>query len=95
MRLADRPAQAVLRRGHRDEVDVIGHQAIGVNLPAGLGASLPQRRKEKFPVLIILEDGFPPVSAIHHVIYRAGILDSQLARHAPHPHPAKQICQYL
>ena len=54
---------------------------IGVNLPARLSASLAQRLNEALAIRIIHEDPFAPVTAIHDVINRAGILDSQLAGH--------------
>jgi len=48
----------------------------------GLGARLAQRLDETLPILVIVEDRFAPVAAIHDVVDRSGILDSQLARHA-------------
>ena len=33
------------------------------------------------PIHIILEDRLAPIAAIHQVVDRAGILDSQFARH--------------
>jgi hypothetical protein len=53
-----------------------------VNLPARLGASLAQRVDEAPAIRIIHEDPFAPVTAIHDVINRASLLDSQLAAHA-------------
>jgi hypothetical protein len=50
-----------------------------VNLPARLGANLAQRLNEALAIRIIHEDQFAPVTAIHDVINRAGLLDSQLA----------------
>jgi hypothetical protein len=63
-------------------MEMIAHQTKGMYLPAGFGASLAQRGEEPLPILIIAENGFPPVAAAHHMINRAGILDSNLARHA-------------
>jgi hypothetical protein len=60
---------------------MIRHEDIGVNLPTRLGASLAQRLNEALPIRIIHEDPFAPVTAIHDVINRASILDSQLAGH--------------
>ena len=48
---------------------------------ARFGASLAQGFNEALPIRIIKEDWFAPVAAIHDVIDRAGIFDSQLARH--------------
>jgi hypothetical protein len=58
---------------------MIRHEDIGVNLPARLGANLAQRLNEALAIRIIHEDPFAPVTAIHDVINRASLLDSQLA----------------
>ena len=58
---------------------MIRHEDIGVNLPARLGANLAQRLNEALAIRIIHEDQFAPVTAIHDVINRTSILDSQLA----------------
>jgi hypothetical protein len=60
---------------------MIRHEDIGVNLPTGLSASLAQRVDEALSIRIIHEDPFVPVTAIHDVINRASLLDSQLAGH--------------
>jgi hypothetical protein len=54
---------------------------IGVNLLARLGANLAQCVKEALAIRIIHGDQFAPITAIHDVINRASILDSQLAGH--------------
>jgi hypothetical protein len=41
---------------------VISHEAIGVNLPAGLFAGLAQRAEESLAILVIQENQFTPVS---------------------------------
>jgi len=51
---------------------------IGVNLLARLGANLAQCVNEALAIRIIHEDPFAPVTAIHDVINRPTILDSQL-----------------
>ena len=61
---------------------VIRHEDIGVNQPARLGASFAQRVDEALAIRIIHEDPFAPVTAIHDVINRANLFDSQLAGHA-------------
>ena len=60
---------------------MIRHEDIGVNLPTRLGASLAQRLNEALAIRIIHEDQLAPVTAIHDVINRASILDSQLPGH--------------
>ena len=64
-----------------DQMKMIRHEDIGVNLPARLGANLAQRVDEALAIRIIHEDQFAPVTAIYDVINRASILDSQLASH--------------
>jgi hypothetical protein len=61
---------------------MIRHEDIGVNLPARLGTNLAQRLNEAPAIRIIHEDPFAPITAIHDVINRASILDSQLPGHA-------------
>jgi hypothetical protein len=55
---------------------------IGVNLPARLGANLAQRLDEALAIRSIPENPFALVTAIHDVINRANLLDSQLASYA-------------
>ena len=57
---------------------MIRHEDIGVNLPARLGANLAQRFDEALAIRIIHENPLAPVTAIHDVINRADLLDSQL-----------------
>ncbi len=58
---------------------MIRTEDIGVNLPVRLGADLAQRLDEALAIRSIPEDPFVPVTAIHEVINRASLLDSQLA----------------
>ena len=64
------------------QMNTIRHEDIGVNLPVRLGTILAQRLDEALAIRIIHEDPFAPVTAIHDVINRTSILDSQLAGHA-------------
>jgi len=72
---------------------MIGHEAQGVNLPAGLAACLSERGHEALPMLVIPENRLAPVSAIHDVINRSGIFHSALARHAAQScsHPQQYV----
>ncbi len=54
----------------------------GMNLPAQLGANLAQHLDEALAIRSIPEDPFAPVTAIHDLIIRGSLLDSQLAGHA-------------
>ena len=49
-------------RRRDDQVKVVRHEALRVNLPAGLGARLGQRLQETRPVLVVAEDFLPPVA---------------------------------
>ena len=56
-------------------------KAEGVNLPAGLFTRLAEGFEEALPVLVVEEDGFPAVAAVHDVVDGAGVLDSEFAGH--------------
>jgi hypothetical protein len=73
------PCNQVGLRRLDHHMKMIRHEDIGMNLPARLGANLAQRLNEAPAIRIIHEDPFAPVTAIHDVINRASILDSQLA----------------
>jgi hypothetical protein len=60
---------------------MIAHQAIGMDLPIRLLASLGQRLKQVLAVHIIDEDVLLAVATIHHVVDRARILHSHRPRH--------------
>lgn len=62
-----------------------------MHLPIGLGASLGEGGEEAFVIQVIVEDGFPAVTAIHKVVNRAGIFDAQRAGHVP-VLTARRIC---
>ena len=76
------PGDQVGLRRLDHHMKMIRHEDIGLNLPSRLGASLAQRVNEALAIRIIDEDQFVPVTAIHDVINRASILDSQLAGHS-------------
>jgi hypothetical protein len=82
-------ACALIQRLNREQVPdgaVAGGttalEAQGMNLPARLRASPAQRGQEPPAILVIPEDRFAPVPAIHDVVNRARIFDSELARQA-------------
>lgn len=72
---------------------VIAQETIGLTPPIRLNASHLQRREEQLPILVIAEDRFPPVSPIHYVINRAGILKAEAARHASKIGQTRENCQ--
>ncbi len=64
------------------QMKMISHQAEGVDLPIRFGAGLTQGFKKPFPIPVIVEDGFAPVPAIHHMVDCAFVFNTQMARHA-------------
>ena len=62
-----------------------------MNLPARLGANLAQRLDEPLTILIIHGDQFAPVTAIHGVINRAGLLSSARRYRFSFSRPALRI----
>ena len=71
------------------QMKMVGHQAPGLEVPAGLLTGLAQGLQEEFAVLIVLEDRLAPVAPIHDMVDRTRILNSQLSGHAQ----AKQLDQ--
>ena len=66
---AEQPFHAgnqVATGGFDDEMKVVPHQAIGVELPVCLGVSFPQGLQEAAGINGVLETRFPPVASIHH-----------------------------
>jgi len=62
----------IFRHEHRDNA----LQTYSVKAPPGLDARLRERGEEQLSILVIEEDGFAPVTPIHHMVNRAGILNS-------------------
>ena len=58
-----------------DEVKMIAHQAIGVDLPVGLGTSFTEGGEEAMTIGVVGEDGLAAVAPAHQMINRAGIFD--------------------
>jgi hypothetical protein len=61
---------------------MIRPEDIGVNLPTRLGANLAQRLDDPLTIRSTHEDQLAPITAIHDVINRPSLLDSQLASDA-------------
>ena len=51
-----------------DETEMVSHQAIRVNLPAGFLAGLAEGGEEAAPVKVVLEDVFEAFAAVHDVV---------------------------
>ena len=65
-----------------DQVEMVGHEAPAVNLPVRLLARFVERVHENPPIVVINENGFATIPAIHQVIHRPWILDSEFACHS-------------
>ena len=63
------------------QVEVVGNQAQGVNLPRGLEARVAQRRHKPVPIRVVAEDHLSVVPPIHQVVHRSRIPHSERASH--------------
>src|SRR5215471_20657767 len=63
-------------------MEMIVHEAEGMDLPAGFGARLPEGGEEAVAVFVIEEDGLPPIPAIQDMVDGALVFDAQFAGHA-------------
>jgi hypothetical protein len=61
-------------------VKVVGHQAKGMHLPAGLLAGLAQGFEKALPVVIVGEDGFAAVAPVPQMLSGTRILNSYSPR---------------
>src|SRR2546430_14978301 len=71
----------VRQRRFEDEVKMVRHEAIGMNLPARFAAAFAERFKKTDAIVVIQQDSFAAIAAVHDVIESAGIFDAKLARH--------------
>jgi len=70
---------------------LVTHQAIGMDLPAGLLASLGEGLEEIVPIHVVEIDLLAAIPTAHDMVDRAGILDAHLRWHrATLPKPATQ-----
>jgi hypothetical protein len=75
------PRDQVGARRLEDQMKVVAHETPGVNLPVGFFTRLAQRFQQELAVDVVHKDSLTAVSAIHHVVHRAGILNSELTSH--------------
>jgi hypothetical protein len=68
--------EVCLGRFH-NQVEMIAHQAPGVNLPVGFGTGLPQRIQKQLPVFVAAENVFAVIPSAHDVVGCSRILESQ------------------
>lgn len=79
---ADGTAEAVALGGLQDQVDVIGHQAVGPHGDAGFGCLFGEQVEIDFVVAVLKEDGLAAVSALGHMMRKAWNDDTSESRHA-------------
>jgi hypothetical protein len=81
---AQQPAHAfneVRLGGFCHEMEMVSHQATGVQLPSSFMTGLRKRLDEVLPVHIIEEYILATIAPAHEVVNRSGILNSRLAGH--------------
>src|SRR5207249_6911673 len=67
--------------GLDDQVEMISHQAPGMDLPISFGAGLAEGLQKQLPVFIASKNVLAVIAAVHHMINRAFILDSEFSCH--------------
>jgi len=70
-----------LRSVHQQMV-MVGHEHISMNAPAGFLTRFGQGFEPALPILVVPEEVPPLIAPRHHVIDRAGILNTQRPGHA-------------
>jgi hypothetical protein len=75
------PENEVRLRRFKNQMEMITHQTVCMYLPFGFAASLAQSRQKPLAVSVILKDILAPITAIHDVVDRSRVLQSQLAGH--------------
>ena len=57
--------------------EMMAHETIGVNLPAGLHASFAERAHERAPIVVVAKDRLTMIAATHQVVDSSRIFDAQ------------------
>src|ERR1043166_259999 len=76
-----------------DEMKMIAHQTVGMNLPASPRASVAEYFQKALSVHIVAKHCFPPVASIQEMIESAFVFDSDLAGHAVTLRKLALLCQ--
>src|SRR5207249_10661642 len=71
------------------QVEMIWHEAIGMNLPARLAARLAQSLDKPLAVDVVAEDIFAPVPTIYDVVAGPWVLTPKFARHTVRQNPIR------
>ena len=78
------------RFGH--EMTMITHETPRMELPAGFFTGFAEGVEEAAAILIVVEDGFTAVPAIHQVVGGPGKLNAQGSRHGLRTAASPAIC---
>jgi len=76
------------------QMKMIPHQTVGMHLPARLEARLPESVQKTLMILIVFENGFPPITTVHDMIDRSRIFHPQFAGHARLPAQRKDATYF-
>src|SRR5450756_385012 len=94
---AEKPAHTGHQVGSgrlQDEVKMVAHETEGVDLPVSLGAGFGEGLEETLAIQVVVENRFPSIPTIHHMVDRAGIFDAQLPRHGRWSITTEIRCKY-
>jgi len=80
--------------GLNHQMEMIAHQAPGVNLPIRFSTRLTQSFQKQLTVFVIAEDVLAMIAAIHDVVNSALVLNSKLSGHRSRVHGSDLTCQY-
>ena len=76
------PDDEVCVRRFNNEMKMIVHETIGMNLPVGLGTNLAESDQKTLPINVVAEDRLATVTSIEEVINGARVFYPQCAGHA-------------
>ena len=68
--------------GLDDQMKMIRHETIGMDLPTGLAAGLGEGVQKPLTIQVVAENKFATVTAVQDMVNRPGILNAKFACHA-------------
>src|SRR5690349_5596078 len=76
-------AEAQIGPGGLDnEMEMVAHEAVGMDLPASSFTAFAQGLEEQLPIFAIVKNMLQTIPAIHQVINRVRVFDAQFSRQA-------------
>jgi hypothetical protein len=82
MRLADRPCQTVVRLRDRNQMHVVGHQALRPDLDVPLAAPLGHQFQIRLIVVVVEKRLLPTISTLGHMVRQTRHNQSGQSGHA-------------